>query len=119
MSTLVNLLALLLIGFIVWWFWLVRSREVKAVTDVIDVIVEGGVYSPALIEVLQGDTVKLNFIRRDASPCAEKVIFAGLGISEELPLNQSKKLEIQMQEAGEYEFTCQMGMYRGTLIVKE
>ena len=118
MTILVNLLALLLMGFIVWWFWLAKSRELKAVTDTIDIVVEGGVYTPATIEVNKGDVVKLNFVRRDASPCAEKVIFSGLEISEELPLKQSKQIKLQVQQSGEYEFTCQMGMYRGKLIVK-
>jgi len=118
MSVMINLLGLLLIGFIVWWFWLARSGEAKTVTNTVDVIVADGVYSPAAIEVKQGETVKLNFIRRDASPCAEKVIFADLGVSAELPINQTRQVEITPQQRGEFEFTCQMGMYRGKLIVK-
>lgn len=118
MTVLVNLLALFLMGFIVWWFWLAKSREVAAVTDAIDILVDGGVYTPATIETTKSKVVRLNFIRRDASPCAEKVIFPGLDISEELPLNQTKRIELQVSQNGEYEFTCQMGMYRGTLIVK-
>lgn len=118
MSLGVNLLGLLLIGFIVWWFWPARPVGAKAVSDVVDVIVGDGVYSPAVIEVNRGDTVKLNFIRRDASPCAEQVIFPGLGISAELPLNQTRQVEIRPSHSGEFEFACQMGMYRGKLIVK-
>jgi plastocyanin domain-containing protein len=118
MSVIVNLLGLLLIGFIVWWFWLARSGPAQTVSDAVDVIVDDGVYSPAAIEVKQGETVKLNFIRRDASPCAEKVIFADLGVSAELPINQARQVEITPQQRGEFEFTCQMGMYRGKLIVK-
>ncbi len=117
MNVLVNLLALSLIGFIVWWFWLAKSRETKMVTEAIDIVVEGGVYTPATIKVTKGEVVRLNFIRRDASPCAEKVIFSGLEISEELPLNQSREIELQVEKTGEFEFTCQMGMYRGKLIV--
>lgn len=118
MSLMVNLLALLLIGFIVWWFWLAKSYDRKAVTDSIDVIVDGGVYTPAAIEVAKGKPVILNFIRRDASPCAEKVIFAELEVSADLPLGQAKKIELHPQREGEFDFTCQMGMYRGKLIVK-
>lgn len=118
MSWGVNLLGLLLIGFIVWWFWPVRSAGIKTVSGAVDVIVGDGVYSPAVIEVSRGDIVKLNFIRRDASPCAEQVIFPGLGISAELPLNQTRQVEIMPPHSGEFEFACQMGMYRGKLIVK-
>jgi len=118
MDVLLNLLALALIGFIVWWFWLVKSRRVQKVQESIDVIVDGGVYSPATIEVNKGQPVILNFIRRDASPCAEKVVFADLGVSADLPLTGSKKVALQVDSEGEFDFTCQMGMYRGKLIVK-
>ena len=118
MTVFVNLCALLLMGFIVWWFWLAKSREVTAVSDAVDILVEGGVYTPATIKVAKNNVIRLNFIRRDASPCAEKVIFPSMGISEELPLNQPKRIELQAPQTGEYEFTCQMGMYRGKLIVK-
>ncbi len=118
MSWGVNLFGLLLIGFIVWWFCPVRSAGIKAVSDAVDVIVGDGVYSPAVIEVSRGDTVKLNFIRRDASPCAEQVIFPGLGISAELPLHQTRQVEITPPHSGEFEFACRMGGYRGKLIVK-
>ena len=118
MSVVVNLLALALIGFIVWWFWLARSRNARPVTASIDVLVEGGVYTPATIEITKGQRVTLNFIRRDASPCAEKVVFAALGISADLPLGQTKEIVLKPDREGEYDFTCQMGMYRGVLVVK-
>lgn len=118
MAVLINLLALVLIGFIVWWFWLAKPKHVQAGQKTIDVIVDAGVYAPASIEVKRGQAVVLNFIRRDASPCAEKVVFADLGVSAELPLHESKKIELKLDDAGEFDFTCQMGMYRGKLIVK-
>jgi len=118
MDMLINLLALAFIGFIVWWFWLAKSGDVQMVRDSIDVIVDGGIYSPAIIEVGRGQSIILNFIRRDVSPCAGQVIFAELGISAELPLTESKKIELTLDNEGEFGFTCQMGMYRGKLIVK-
>jgi len=118
MDGLINLLALALIGFIVWWFWLAKSREVQVAQKSIDVIVDGGVYEPSIIEVSRGEMITLNFIRRDASPCAEQVVFAELGVSAELPLEGSKKIELRLENEGEFGFSCQMGMYRGKLIVK-
>ncbi len=118
MDILINLLALVLIGFIVWWFWLAKSGKVLVAQKSIDVIVDAGVYVPSVIEVGRGQAVILNFIRRDASPCAEQVIFAELGLSVELPLAGSKQVELKLDEAGEFGFSCQMGMYRGKLIVK-
>lgn len=118
MDVFINLLALGLIGFIAWWFWLAKSRAVQVARDSVDVIVDAGIYSPASIEVGRGQSIILNFIRRDASPCAEKVIFADLGISVDLSLAEPRKLELKLDDAGEFSFTCQMGMYRGKLIVK-
>ena len=61
--------------------------------------------------------ITLRFIREDASPCAESVIFDSLKISKHLPLNEPTDLIIMVNTPGEHEFTCQMGMYRGKLIV--
>jgi plastocyanin domain-containing protein len=118
MMILINILALALIGFIVWWFWLAKGQSTRVTTNSIDVIVDDGSYTPGVIEVAEGEPVTLNFIRRDASPCAEKVIFADLDVSADLPLNQARELRLQPPHAGVFEFTCQMGMYRGKLIVK-
>ena len=118
MTLLVNLLGIGLIAFIIWWFWLSKSRNNTIRNqEAIEIIVESGIYAPSSIEVAGDKPVKLTFIK-DPSPCAEKVIFPQLGISADLPLKNETALELPRAVKGEYEFTCQMGMYRGTLIVK-
>ncbi len=119
MSFVVNLLAVALMGFIVWWFWLARpGAERVSGSGAIEVLVENGVYSPARIEVPQGERVTLSFMRRDPSPCAEKVIFNELDIALDLPLGEKKKVVIGPLSTGEYSFSCQMQMYRGSLVVQ-
>jgi plastocyanin domain-containing protein len=118
MTLIVNLVGLALIGLIVWWFWLSTPKAQRATTDVIDVLVEGGVYTPARIQVPAGKAVKLRFLRKDPSPCAEKVLFDELGIAADLPVGTPIELIVTPKTAGEYAFTCQMQMYRGTLVVK-
>lgn len=118
-SVLVNVAGLLLIGLIVWWFWLSQPKTSRAAGDVIDVLVDGGVYSPARIEVAAGRPVKLRFLRKDPSPCAEKVLFDDLGIAADLPVGKPVELTVTPKTAGEYAFTCQMQMYRGTLVVTD
>lgn len=113
---LVNLAGLAVIAFIVWWFWLSRPASKKAASGVIDIVVDHGVYTPARIEVPAGKPVTLRFLRRDASPCAEKVVFDSLGISEDLPLNKPREVWLPALVPGELKFTCQMKMYRGTLV---
>lgn len=114
----VNVAGLVLVGLIVWWFWLSKPKAQHAARGVIDVLVEGGVYTPARIEVVAGQPVTLRFLRKDSSPCAEKVLFDDLGVSADLPIGQPVELTLTPKEPGEHAFTCQMQMYRGTLVVK-
>lgn len=114
----INILGLLLIGLIVWWFWLYKPREVSAKEGTLTVTVEDGVYQPSRIKLPAGQPAALEFLRKDASPCAAMVLFSELDISEELPLNQSKTIALPALEPGEYAFNCQMQMYRGTLSVE-
>ena len=118
MQTLVvNVAGLALICLIVWWFWLSQPKARQVADDVVDILVEDGVYSPSRIEVPAGRKIRLRFLRQDASPCAEKVLFDELGISADLALGQVTEVDVDASEAGEYEFTCQMRMYRGQLVV--
>lgn len=116
---LVNAAGLVAIGFIVWWFWWSRPVAHRADTAPINITVKDGVYTPARIEVAAGRPVTLRFLRDDPSPCAAKVIFAELGISADLPVGQQVEVRIDPPPPGEYEFTCQMQMYRGRLTVRE
>jgi plastocyanin domain-containing protein len=115
----INMAGIVVIGAIVWWFWMSKPKAQRARRNLIDVLVEGGTYTPARIEVDAGKEVTLRFLRRDASPCAEKVIFEELGISAELPINEAREIVIAPVSAGEYSFTCQMRMYRGSLVAKQ
>jgi len=118
MLWLVNLAGALLIALIIWWFWLSEPRAERVASGVTDIVVDGGVYTPARIEVTAGQPVHLRFLRKDASPCAEKVLFDGLGVAVDLPIGQPVEVTVTPKTAGEYAFTCQMQMYRGTLVVK-
>jgi plastocyanin domain-containing protein len=84
----------------------------------VDIVVAAGVYTPALIEAQAGTTVTLRFLREDPGPCAEKVIFADLGVSADLVVGVPRDVVITPAAPGDYEFTCQMGMYRGHLVVR-
>lgn len=115
----VNLAGLGLIGLIVWWFWLYRPPALRAAgSQPIEIIVADGVYTPARIEVPAGKPVTLRFLRRDANPCAEKALFDGLGVSADLPIGKPLDVVVTPPQPGEYEFTCQMRMYRGVLVAK-
>jgi len=118
MDMLINSVGLMLIAMIIWWFWMSSPKAKVADSQLIDILVEDGVYSPAIIEVPANQQITLRFIRKDASPCAEKVIFDTLDQNLELALSQPTELSLNIADAGEYDFTCEMQMYRGRLIVK-
>lgn len=117
-SILVNLAGLAVIGLIIWWFWLAQPRAQRAQGGVIEVLVADGVYTPARIEVPAGAPVRLRFLRKDPSACAEKVLFDELGVSADLALGRPTEVTVVPPKPGEYVFTCQMRMYRGSLVAR-
>jgi plastocyanin domain-containing protein len=78
--------------------------------------VDGG-YSPARVEVREGEPVRLQFLRRDASSCTRVVTFPKLNIRQELPERARTDIVLPPLAAGTFEFGCAMGMIRGTLVV--
>ena len=120
MSTLlVNIAGVLVAVLIVWWFWFSKPRTVRrASREPLDIVVENGVYTPSSVQAAVGDTITLRFIRKDPSPCAEKVIFSDFNISADLEVNTPREVSLSPNSVGDFEFTCQMGMYRGRLVVR-
>ena len=124
--TLANVLVLLigfaLIGGIAWFFWGPRRGGTHAALassgyQEAMVLVKGG-YTPDVIVVQHGKPVRLTFRREETAACSEMVVFSDFGKSAKLPTGQSVPVEFLPQQAGEYEFTCQMGMLRGKLVVE-
>ena len=74
--------------------------------------------SPTVLDVILQPEVRLRFLRKDPSACAEKVVFADLDVSADLPLGEPVEVTVVPPRPGEYPFTCQMQMYRGALIVR-
>ena len=116
----INIVGISFIVSIVWWFLIAKPRT-EIVLDnkenIVDIVVQNGVYEPALVRAKVGQTLQLRFLRKDKSPCSEIVIFDKFNISAKLPLNKHYIVNLILSESGEFEFTCQMSMYRGKLIV--
>lgn len=115
-------LGLLLVAFIVWFFWLKRTRGTRAAEtsggyQEAMILVKGG-YTPDTIIVTRGKPVRLNFRREETAACSEKVVFPVFNKSADLPTGELVPVELMPKEAGEFEFTCQMGMFRGRLVVE-
>jgi len=119
---LVDVVGLASIAFIVWFFWFVKARGVRATAASSGyqeqlILVKGG-YTPDVVVVQRGKPVRLNFLRQESASCSEMVLLPGFGKSARLPEGQAVSVEFLPQEPGEYEFACQMGMFRGKLIVE-
>ena len=124
--TLSNILALLAgiasIGGIAWFFWGPRKSGVRAAATSSGyqeamILVKGG-YTPDVIIVQHGKPVRFNFRREETAACSEMVIFNDFGKSARLPTGETVPVEFLPEQPGEYEFSCQMGMFRGKLIVE-
>lgn len=114
----VNIVGFVLMALVVWWFWFWKPKSVTSMQKgLVEVLVDNGVYTPSIIEAKVGSTITLRFLRKDQTPCSSTVIFDDFGVSVELPINQKIDLTLALEKPGEFEFTCQMGMYRGRLLV--
>lgn len=117
----VNLIGLLLIAATLWWFWLGPKRrraEAVSASEKLQILVKDGVYEPDRIRLPAGEPATLHFRREDPTPCAEWVLFPDLEVSAELVVHRDTAVKIPAAEPGEYPFTCQMQMYRGTLVIE-
>ena len=73
------IVAILLIGFILWWFFgkhteTVGTANVGQGSQEADIVVKGG-YSPSTIVLKQGVPAKVNFDMQDSTACLSHVVF--------------------------------------------
>ena len=95
-----------------------QPLALRAVPNAQTISVSAKGYAPSRITVPANRPVRLAFQRPDAQNCGGRVVFPGLGIDRELPPGQSVLIEIPAQAAKEFKFSCGMGMYRGSLVVR-
>ena len=76
-----------------------------------------GDYQPSEVHVRAGERARLVFRREETAPCSECVVFPDLGMSVMLPPFQDVAVDLPASDPGEHEFTCQMQMLRGRVVV--
>ena len=118
----VTTVGLVLIAFIFWFFWMKKAKGSVARTTAYGhqealILVKGG-YSPDAILVRKDTPVRLRFLREETAACSEMVLLPDFDKSARLPMGETISVEFVPHEVGEFEFTCQMGMLRGKLIVE-
>ena len=112
----------LLIGLIAWFFWGPRKGGTLASIGASGyqeaiVRVKNG-YTPDLIVVQSGKPVRFEFLREEKSACSEMVVFPDFQKSAMLPEGKKVIVDLPPMDEGIYNFSCQMGMYKGKVIVK-
>jgi plastocyanin domain-containing protein len=121
-NVLIILAGLVVIVGIAWFFWGPRKRGIHAAVTSSGyqeamILVKGG-YTPDIIVVEHGKPVRFNFRREETAACSEMVVFTDFGKSVHLPTGETVPVEFLPEKPGSYEFTCQMGMFRGKVIVE-
>jgi plastocyanin domain-containing protein len=119
----VTVLALALIAWINWYFFLAgRGSAVAAEVEDgglqrVRVEVKGG-YTPAVVRVRAGMPVRLEFHRDETNTCTEEVVLPDFGIRTFLPAHRTTPVTFTPAE-GTYEFACGMGMVRGKIVAEK
>jgi plastocyanin domain-containing protein len=119
---LVSIAGLALVAIVAWFFWFKPSQGVRAasVSDGYQeqmILVKGG-YTPDTIRVAAGKPVRLLFRREETAVCSERVVIPDFERSADLPTGEVVPIEFLPGEPGEHDFTCQMGMLRGRILVE-
>ena len=103
----------------VWSVFVARlshDRDDRGPTQVRRIRIEGS-YQPSEVHVLPGRPTRLLFRREETAPCSERVVFPDYGLSVMLPPYEEVAVDLPASEPGEHEFTCQMEMLHGRLVV--
>jgi len=75
-------------------------------------------YRPSKVVARPEIPLVLNFLRDEDDPCSRRVIFPDFGISRLLPDGRITSVLIGPRHKGEYLFTCELGMYQGSILVR-
>lgn len=92
------------------------SKPPEVRTIEIGVISAG--FDPAEIRLTRGEKVDLVFTRTAQRSCATILRIKDLGITRELPFNESVTVRLQPATAGRIDFGCPSGEVTGALIVE-
>lgn len=93
-------------------------RQARSLPGAVRVRVAGG-YRPDTVHGRAGEPLRIVFRREETAPCSERVVFPAFGRSAMLPAGEDVLVELLPERPGEYEFSCQMGMLRGRIVVGE
>lgn len=111
--------ALASIALVNWYFFIAgRVAPSAAAQREVVITVDGG-YSPSMVRAKVGQPLRIVFDRKDDASCSEEIVMPDFGVRRFLPSGQRTTIEITPTAAGRFQFTCGMGMLRGSVSVDE
>lgn len=93
------------------------ARKRSVVQSATVTLGEGG-YKPSSLKLRRGVPARLTFVRKIEETCGKEIAIPDYNIRRALPLNKPVRVEFTPTKAGEFNFTCGMGMLRGTVVVQ-
>ena len=96
-----------------------KTTVVQAHTRTVRITVDKNGFSPSSIEVEAGHKLNLIFNRADGANCGRTVVFRRPSIRKALPVGKDVLVTLTPRAAGRINFTCGMGMYKGSILVSE
>lgn len=76
-------------------------------------------FSPSSITIEKGSRLTLIFTRTTGKGCGSKVVIPSLGITKDLPVGKKVTIKFTPTKEGEINFTCGMGMYKGSIVATD
>jgi plastocyanin domain-containing protein len=83
----------------------------------VDITASSAGYSPSTIEAKKGESLVLRFTRTTKSECLSQVVFPGLQITKDLPLDTPVEIAVKADAPGKIPFQCGMAMVHGSVDV--
>lgn len=106
----------------VWCTFAVCDDQAESLTQAINnnptITIKSLGYSPTILAVKAGATVKLKLINTDGTSCAQSFTIPSLGIQKVVPPGTTGEVDFQApNKPTQLAFMCSMGMYRGVINV--
>ncbi|MTV81529.1 cupredoxin domain-containing protein [Secundilactobacillus folii] len=83
----------------------------------VNVEVAGG-YQPSVVNLKKGVPATISYTRTSDQGCLDVVHSRELNFEEALPLNETKTVQINTDQAGEFGFSCGMDMFHGKVVIQ-
>ena len=74
-------------------------------------------YKPKVVEAKQGEKLILRFTRKTPSGCLAEIVFPGLNIKKDLPVDKPVDIAVTADKPGKIPFQCGMAMVFGSVNV--